>query len=164
MARVHVDTWKSAYRGIVPDYRLNELTPEGDISRGFGSWLRNPREGEAPFVAFAGSDDVVGFAVGGPNREADPAFTGELITIYVTKSVQGHGVGTALVREVARHLLATGMYSMNAWVQERNPYRRFYERLGGVLVSRRIHVSRTLGVPLPVVSYGWEDIRRLASL
>jgi len=31
----------------------------------------------------------VGFAVAGPNRGADPEFTGELAAIYVLKAYQG---------------------------------------------------------------------------
>jgi len=164
MARVHVETWKTAYRGIVPDDRLDRLTAEGDISRGFGSRLREPPEGEAHFVAVAESGDIVGFAVGGPNRETDSEFTGELGALYILKSYQSHGVGTALVREVARHLLSLGKTSMIVWVLEQNPYRRFYERLGGVPVKKRTLESRTAGILLPEISYGWKDIRRLASL
>jgi len=45
MARVHVETWKTSYRGIVPDAHLDALTYEGDIAHGFGRWLNEPKEG-----------------------------------------------------------------------------------------------------------------------
>lgn len=49
---------------------------------------------------------------------------------------------------------------MIVWVLEANPYRRFYEKLGGVSVRRR--VVPVAGVPLPEVGYGWKGITQLA--
>jgi GNAT superfamily N-acetyltransferase len=160
MARVHVDVWKTTYRGIVPDAHLDSLCYESDIAHGFGRWLNQPPPGEAHFVALTPPEDIVGFAIGGPNRDSDPDFTGELRAIYVLKSSQGRGIGSTLVSAVARHLLSIGLDSMLVWVLEQNPYRRFYEKLGGVDVRRRI--VPVAGTPLPEIGYGWKDIRRLA--
>jgi GNAT superfamily N-acetyltransferase len=164
MARVHVETWKSTYRGIVPDDRLDRLTVESDIAGGFGSWLKEPPPGVALFVASTPAEGIIGFALACPAREPDPDFTGELGAIYVLKSHQGRGVGSALVREVARYLMSTGTTSMIVWVLEQNPYRRFYERLGGTPVRKRLGRSRLGGGPLPEVSYGWKELRELANL
>jgi GNAT superfamily N-acetyltransferase len=163
MAQVHVETWKSTYRGIVPDDRLDRMTVESDIAGGFGSWLKAPPPGVAQFVAWTPSNGIVGFALACPAREPDPDFAGELGAIYVLKSHQSRGVGTALVREVVRYLLSTGKTSMIVWVLEQNPYRRFYERMGGTPVRKRLGHSRLAGGPLPEVGYGWRDIRSLAS-
>lgn len=162
MARVHVETWKSAYRGLGFDDRLDQLTVETDLARGFGRWLANPLPGMAQFVAVTSADEVVGFAMGRPNREPDPEYTGELGSIYVLPFHQGRGVGSTLLRRVVDHLTDLGHRSMLAWVLEENPYRRFYERLGGNLVQHRVAWSRTVGTDLPKVSYGWKDITRLA--
>ena len=160
MARVHVDTWKSTYRGIVPDQYLDGLTYESDIARGFGRWLKEPADGWAYLVALARSESITGFAIGGPNRERDPEYAGELGAVYVLKAAQGMGVGTTLVRETVRHLLSIRMTSMIVWVLEANPYRRFYEKLGGVAARRR--VVPVAGTPLPEIGYGWKDVRDLA--
>lgn len=160
IARVHVDTWKSTYRRIVTDAYLDSLTYESDIARGFGKWLKDPPKGNAHLVATLASGEIVGFAVCGPNREADSEYAGELGAIYVLKSSQGHGVGTSLVREAARHLLSISLDSMLVWVLEQNPYRRFYEKLGGLNARRR--VVPVAGASLPEIGYGWKDIRKLA--
>jgi len=164
MARVHVATWKSTYRGIVPDDRLDRLTVESDIAGGFGRWLGDPPPGVAQFVAVSSGSEVTGFAMGCPAREPHPDYTGELGSIYVLRSEQRHGVGTALVREVARHLIATGHSNMIVWVLEQNPYRRFYEKLGGTPVGQRIGHSRIAGGPVSEVSYGWKDLAVLTTL
>jgi len=163
MARVHVDGWKTAYRGIVAATVLDRLSVELDLASGFGRWLHQPGPGEGVFVARSPTGNIAGYARASPNRDPDPRFAGELVAIYVLSSHRGRGVGTALVREVARFFLDTGRSSMVVWVLEQNPYRRFYERLGGSLEGRRIGVSHRLGGgPLPEVSYGWHDIRGLA--
>jgi GNAT superfamily N-acetyltransferase len=117
------------------------------------------------FVAVAPGGEIVGYARGCANRDPDPNFAGELEAIYVLLTHRNRGVGTVLVREVTRFLESSGRTSMIVWVLAQNPYRRFYERLGGTLVGNRVGSSHRLGGgPLPEVGYGWKDIRRLASL
>jgi len=164
MARVHVETWKSAYRGLIPNNRLDTLTVESDIAGGFGSYLKQPPPGLAEFVAVTTGGEVIGFAMGGPAREPEPGYTGELGSIYVLSSHQRQGVGSALVGEIARHLLGTGHTTMMVWVMEPSPYRRFYEHLGGALHRRALHPSRIAGGPVSTVSYVWGDIRQLSGL
>lgn len=161
MIRVHVDTWKSTYRGLVPDDRLDRMTYDSDRASGFGRWVRDPPPGQATFVAVTPDAEVVGFATCGPTRPPDPEFAGELGAIYIAQSHQGRGTGTALVREVAHHFLNLGKVSLIAWVLERNPYRRFYDHLGGVAVRRRER-AHAGGPPTPEIGYGWVDIRALA--
>jgi ribosomal protein S18 acetylase RimI-like enzyme len=163
MARVHVDGWKTAYRGIVPDRILDPLTVELDISTGFGAGLRERRAGADQFVALTPDQEIVGYAVAGPNRDPDPDFAGELEAIYVLTSYRGEGIGTTLVRESARHLLSHGMRSMIVWVLAQNPYRRFYHRLGAIPAGSRMGRPHRLGGgPLAEVSFGWRDLRSLA--
>jgi GNAT superfamily N-acetyltransferase len=165
MACVHVDGWKTAYRGIVPDEILDHLTVESDLASGFGSGLKERRPGEEQFVALTSADEIVGYAIAGPNRDPNPDFAGELEAIYVLSSHQGRGVGTALVRELAQYLLSMGTTSLIVWVLEQNPYRRFYERLGGFPAGQRMGRPHRLGGGLlSEVGYGWNDIRRLANL
>jgi GNAT superfamily N-acetyltransferase len=165
MARVHVDGWKTAYRGIVPDELLDRLTVESDLASGFGSGVKRRRPGGEVFVSVTPGGEIVGYALSGPNRVADGDFDGELDAIYVLRSSQGQGIGTGLVRETARYLLRAGHTSMIVWVLEQNVYRRFYERLGGSLVGKRVGEPHRLGGgPLTEISYGWKDIRPLASL
>jgi ribosomal protein S18 acetylase RimI-like enzyme len=162
MAKVHVETWKGTYRGVVPDERLDALTVERDIAGGFGSWIAEPPPGVRQFVAVTPKDQVVGFAMASPNRESGDGYLGELGSIYVSKAHQGRGAGTELVRAVADHLVEQKMPSMIVWVLEDNPYRRFYEHLGGAFLRQRVGTSRLGGPNLREVSYGWKDVRALA--
>ena len=130
IARVHVDTWRASYRGIIPDAHLDSLSYEQREQR----WRDNfAGFGPDVFMYVATDDDsrVIGFAGGGPERGGDPTYKGELYALYLLQSYQRQGIGRELTRTVAHHLAKQGHSSMLAWVLAQNPSRKFYEALGG---------------------------------
>lgn len=159
IAEVRIGTWRSAYRGIVPDTALAALSID-ENAREWVDRLRRENSVMDTFVAVAPDGRVVGYASCGPRRDGPGTFAGELYAIYVLDDAQGHGAGRALVRRVARRLEERGMPSMLLWVFEENTAgRAFYERLGGRLVGRQ---SFELGGKEMVeVAYGWEDTTAL---
>ncbi len=161
MARVHVDTWRTSYAGIVPAGHLAGLSYR-DREAVWVQILTSDRPAKCNFVAEIGGE-IVGFADGGPEREGDPVYRGELYAIYLLQEYQHRGIGRLLASAVARGLLAAGFESMLLWVLEENrPARRFYESLGGEQVGRKtIEVG---GADLVEVSYGWKDITGVADL
>lgn len=155
IAHVHVDTWRTTYVGIVPDEKLAGLSYER-CQAGWIEHLSNPESGECTFIAEAQSGQIVGFASGGPLREAVAGFDGELYNVYVLKSFQGMGYGRLLVTQVARDLTSRGYHSLVIWVLKDNPACRFYERLGGRPVAEK--VVEIGGKRLLDVAYGWPDL------
>ncbi len=159
IARVHVETWKTAYKGIVPDAVLEKLSVETRLPR-WQELLSD--ESQAGFTLVAETDDgeVVGFAVAGPNR-GDEKFDAELYAIYVLQAHQGGGTGGRLVHDAMHRLQDSGYTSLIVWVLQANdPARRFYEALGGVYFSAKpITIG---GAELTEVSYVWERMPRLA--
>ncbi|MGH2351627.1 MAG: GNAT family N-acetyltransferase, partial [Chloroflexota bacterium] len=118
-------------------------------------------DGRRPiYVAEDEKVQIVGFAAGGPEREQDAGFQGEVYAIYVLAIHQRLGIGGDLFRAVAARLAEAGMTSLLVWVLVANPARRFYEALGGTLArERRIEIG---GALLDEVAYGWPDTRGLA--
>jgi hypothetical protein len=57
----------------------------------------------------------------------------------------------------ARHLVARGRHGLIVCVLKANPYRRFYEGLGGVLSGEKL--VEIGGIQLPEVVYRWKDVR-----
>ena len=160
MTRVHIDTWRTAYAGIVPAEHLAGLS-YSDREAVWVQILTRHQPAECNFVAETGSGEIVGFAGGGPEREGDRTYRGELYAVYLLREHQRRGVGRRLACAVARGLLSAGFDSMLLWVLEDNrAARRFYESLGGEQVGRKtIAVG---GAGLVEVSYGWKDITGLA--
>ncbi|MCY0901622.1 MAG: GNAT family N-acetyltransferase, partial [Firmicutes bacterium] len=155
IAVVHVESWRTTYRGIVAADFLNKLS-HGERET---TW-RHTLTAEAPqrrivYVSEDAAGDITGFAMGGRHRDADPTYTGELYAIYLLEAAQGQGIGGELVREVARSLRGQGHRTMLVWVLEQNPARHFYQHLGGVPVRHKnAHIGDQV---LPEVAYGWRE-------
>jgi GNAT superfamily N-acetyltransferase len=164
IAAIHVASWRTTYRGIMPDDFLAALSAERR-ERMWRDTLTNPHSPSVVYVAEDAEGRVAGFASGGPPSAGEPAgssyaaYAGELYAIYLLSEKQGRGTGRALVRAVARRLADRGMRSMLVWVLADNPARRFYEALGGIPAGEQpIEIG---GRQLVEIAYGWPDTSRL---
>jgi ribosomal protein S18 acetylase RimI-like enzyme len=154
MARVHVRTWRTTYAGIVPDEHLAALNEERRTSH-MRTWIQELPYDAAVFVAVRGGH-VVGFAFCGRQRGDIPDFDGELWGIYILQEYQRQGIGRRLAGTVVTHLCKQGCRSMLVWVLAENPWRRFYETLGGEQIrEKEIGIG---GKALREIAYGWSDI------
>jgi GNAT superfamily N-acetyltransferase len=155
LARVGVETWRTAYKGIVADEILAKLSVESSRQR----WLErlehpNPKS-FTWLVETAG--EVIGFSSGGAERDGDPRYQGEIYALYLLQEYQHQGFGRRLVEASVCSLLANEMTNMLIWVLRENPSRRFYEALGGkYLCEKEIDIH---GQNLPEVAYGWDDLQ-----
>lgn len=153
---VHIDTWKTAYRGMVPDYIIDGL----DYVKNNERWRQTLSQGEdkRTFVAISDDGKIVGFATAGPNRNSQYKFDGELYAIYILKNYQGQGFGRGLVNMVANWLHSKGYQSMMLWVLKDNPAKYFYEAMGGKFITiEKVEIGNSF---LDELSYGWDDLSR----
>lgn len=159
VARVHVDSWRSMYRGIVSDDFIDGLTYEKAMEH-FISIFRNQ---DNPLFGFVAEDDgrILGFAAGGPEKTGDTKYKGELYAIYILPEYQRQGIGLQLMQAVAGKLRETNIESMLAWVLADNPSRQFYAALGGKQLGKKMLEigSREYAE----VAYGWEDTTVLSA-
>ncbi|WP_440118921.1 N-acetyltransferase family protein [Paenibacillus sp. QZ-Y1] len=156
IAYVHTESWKTTYRGLIPDDFLDHLTTESRLSQ----WQQTIRSGERDqilVVAEQSDGKIVGFACGGREREGKLPYDSELYAIYLLREVQQKGIGQQLARYIVRYLHSLNMHSLIIWALERNSACRFYEKMGGTPVqTKQIRIG---GQELIEVAYGWEDIR-----
>jgi len=156
LARVHAESWRSAYAAIMPPQFLADLDEARSAMR-FTENMAKPSQ--ICVVAEDAHDGIVGFASGGPERTGDPIYRGELYACYLLQPHQRRGAGTRLFCEVAAQLERAGFNSMLAWVLVQNPACGFYEKLGGTRLRQQ---SIKIGnVEFPEVAYGWPDLRAL---
>ncbi len=168
MGRVMVETYLAAHRDHLPAEawakRAEEWTPEVS-AQGWARTLREIATGEGQheciYVAVDEGGEIIGLAMGGLAADELPQ-TGAVYALYVRMSHQGRGVGRRLVQSVAADLAQHGMTTIQIGCLAANaPARRFYEALGGRLVSERLFDEE--GVMLPEVVYEWADIETLAA-
>ena len=170
IARVHVDSWRTTYRGMLPDEFLAGLS-YAEREKLWERWLDAAASGErSVFVADETVDGaaerpkagqrgaarrIVGFVSGSPAGRDTPEFAGELGMIYLLQSHQRRGLGRALLQRVVERLALEGRHSLFVWVARDNPSRGFYEALGGTLVRERR--APLFGIEIDEVGYGWDD-------
>jgi GNAT superfamily N-acetyltransferase len=155
MAKVRVDTWKAAYQGIVPDEFLENLSYPEISDRWKSTYWENSHPGVAVFVAENDRNEIVGFAICGPEQSQDPIYYGEIYALYVLPGCQNQGIGRGLFTACVQHLRRTlESDTLLVWVIAENPYRRFYESSGGIVVRGKI--KEIGGKAIFEVGYGWE--------
>ncbi len=124
VARVHIESWHSSYKGIVPDSYLATL----DVAERTNRWHERLMQPHMVFVAIE-DGKVQGFASGLASREPELGYTAELGAIYLYKQQQGNGLGTALFEAVVEHVRQQGHTSMHLWVlAENTKANAFYQR------------------------------------
>lgn len=155
IAEVHVESWKSTYRGIFPEALLNDLS----VDKRETSWRDLLAAAEPLATTLVGCDagsNVVGFASGGKERTGQLGCDGELYAIYLRQEAQRKGLGALLVPQFAHELAMRGFTSMAVWVVALNPSRRFYEHLGGKVVGEK-EIERG-GQTFIEVAYSWQSL------
>ncbi|HZR38997.1 MAG TPA: GNAT family N-acetyltransferase [Ktedonobacteraceae bacterium] len=156
IARVHVDSWRTTYRGLMADEVLDELSYERREQMWVGILSGDKN---FTFVAEDEAGRIVGFIDGGPEREGDPVYKGELYAIYLLEECQGSGLGRRLTRALVEKLIEAGFSTMLVWVLVTNSARHFYEALGGQLVKMK--KDERDGYTLDEAAYGWLDIHTI---
>lgn len=158
VAKVHVDSWRTTYKGIVPNDFLDGMSYDVSEAR----WRRISGQNEHSYAMFVAEDEdgsIVGFANGGRERSGDATYDGELYAIYLLQAHQRKGIGQELFRHIVQHLGENGLRSMLIWVLADNPSCRFYESMGGAPVREQEVVIG--GERLREIGYGWTDLSGL---
>ncbi|HEY0754241.1 MAG TPA: GNAT family N-acetyltransferase [Ktedonobacteraceae bacterium] len=160
LAHVHVKTWRTTYRGIVPDAYLDAISVEEWRERWLAI-LRTPEPGRFGYVAEdEARGEIAGFVRGGITRYPDLPYQGELYAIYILPEYQQQGLGRRLVGALVSDLLASGLSNMLLWVFEKNhSSRRFYASLGGK--QFKTNSFEIAGVSLLECAYVWDDLTPL---
>ena len=149
VARVQVQSWREAYRGIVPTEYLDQLS----VAAHERQWRRSLASGTWAFVAEL-ENQIVGFGSGGLSRTRRD-ITGELHLLYLIRACHRRGIGRALFDACHYELARGGHRGLLVWVLAENDARRFYERLGGELSGES--VVTIAGARLREVAYVWRD-------
>ena len=163
VSRVHVSSWKTTYRGIISDAYLDNLTYESREA----FWERELQStNRITLVAelmeqSKSKSEIIGFVSGGENRSEEfrTLYDAELGAIYLLKQYQGRGIGKDLVKKFVHELQNRSFNAMMVWVLELNPFRRFYESLGGKYLGKQ---SIEIGLErFEKVAYGWMNLEEL---
>ncbi|MBN2789199.1 MAG: GNAT family N-acetyltransferase [Candidatus Delongbacteria bacterium] len=154
IAKVHFTTMMSTYKGLMPDEFLSARTLEERIDK----WNETFESDYEILLVAESEGNIVGFCGGAKNDLPDlkDKYKYELKKIYVLKEYQDHGTGKFLINEFVKKVREHGYNSMFLWVLASNPYRRFYDKLGGKVVAEKEY--HPAGHVLKGEGYGWDNL------
>jgi len=152
ITKVYVETWKSAYRGIVDQDFLDNMNFEKQ-KRFFMNMLSKE---SLIYVAESKIGEIVGFTIPEVVKDDDNKNRGIVSSIYVLDRYQGEGVGHGLIEKAVQALLKSDIKTMIVWVLKDNPACGFCEALGGK--PRETRLDQIGGVDYVSIGYVWEDL------
>ncbi len=156
IGKVHVDSWRTTYKNIIPDSFLDKLSYEQREKL----WERNiNREDNYVLVAENKIGEIVGFAVASTRETNVERNSSDLTSIYLLEEYQGKRIGKLLLKELFMYFKQKGYQSIFVEVLAENKTRFFYEYYGAEYVKTvQINIG---GKVLEEYVYVWNDIDRV---
>lgn len=143
IALVHITSWQSAYRGLLPDAFLDGL----DVEKRASLYCFDGPEDPATWIA------VEGFVAVSACRDVDANDAGEIHALYVAPDYWRSGAGTLLLNKGESVLAEMGFVEASLWVLEANERaRRFYEAVGW-RPEERTNMLNLAGIDVTEVRY-----------
>jgi ribosomal protein S18 acetylase RimI-like enzyme len=166
IARVHVETWRSTYAGLLPTEYLVSLSTVRQAA-GWAQLLSHASERSGTFVATERELGVVGFVSVGKVRKVPVTpdqhwrGAGEVFTLYVAPDHQNQGLGRRLLAAGFTELVKRQLSAALIWVLAPNPSRFFYHAMGGVQIG--VQQEHFAGQTVDEIAYGWPDLATTAA-
>lgn len=128
IASLHVVSWQSAYRDILPESFLENLS----IQQRLLNWTRILEAKECQVSLACLKDELAGWVSYGKSRDNEGGdLWGEIHAIYLSPAHLRKGIGSALMSQAIAELRGLRYSHVSVWVLEKNILARiFYERLG----------------------------------
>ena len=128
IAEIHVETWREAYRGMVPADYLEALDPH----RRSVMWREILASPEKTVLVALRESKIVGFCAQLPSRDLpSPAEIAEISALYVEPSSWDSGAGRSLMMAALDHAREHRFTIATLWVLSSNQRgRSFYEKAG----------------------------------
>ena len=160
VARLHAESWRTAYRGALSDAYLDGPI-DAERAALWRGRLGQPAKNQLVLVAES-AGQMVGFACAYGGH--DPQWGAFLDNLHVVPELKRQGIGARLMGEVAswsaRNWPGQGIY---LWVLQSNlAARRFYARLGGEDAGSDLWTPPD-GSALPKLRIAWRNAEALSA-
>lgn len=149
IAHVVTVAWNETYKGIVPDWFLEELKNNEDERAKKTYSEFNEKDNNQLVLEI--DNEVVGFVNFGATNDEEYLQCGEIFALYIISKYKGYGFGRKLVEEAKKELKKLGYNKMIIACLKGNPSNNFYKHIGGVYVKDGIF--RKLQLPENIYYY-----------
>lgn len=160
IARIHVEGWQGAYKGIIDQQYIDSQNLDKRIND-WTEWFGDKTV--TRLIAFK-NNLPVGFVAFGPLRTAPPGtskirplYSSEIYGLYLLPEVFREGIGKSLIKKAAENLKDQKHQSTCLWVLKDNKRAcAFYDAMGGQRIGKKmVEFGPTKAKE---VCYGWRDI------
>ena len=129
IANITTIEWNSTYKGIAPDWFLEELkeNEEGRAQKLYDEF----NESKNNYLVAVVDGKVVGFSNYGVTDDPDFPNCAELRALYVYDDYHGYGCGRKLVEATKEEMKKLGYDRMIICCFKGNPANDFYKHIGG---------------------------------
>ena len=153
IAKVHVDSWRSTYKDIMPAEFLRSLS----YGKRTDLWKNNIAVKE-DYVVVAVTDEgtILGFGTASKRATNTVEKSGDLTSIYLLEEYKGQGIGKMLLKELFLHFKQLDYERIFVEVLEANETKYFYEYYGAELI-KTVDI-KIEGNILKELIYEWKNI------
>lgn len=153
IARLQIESWRSAYKSMLPPYYLGQPVHDDLMDR----WRDHSPAANDVILVHQGPEGINGFVnVLGQT----PAYVDNL---HVRPTDKSAGIGTKLMRSAAARLVELGQTTVWLTVITTNAEAiRFYQRLGATRGPEKQEIL--YGQPVTAYPMTWSDLPALAGL
>lgn len=142
IAEVHVKCWRTTYKGIVPDEKLDGLCREKSSLKWKEFFSKGSCRLQNTVLLARSGGSAAGFCAGGEVRKFSKrteGYEGEIKAVYVLSEHQKKGLGTEFLRKFEEIFRKNGIFSYIIWVLKDNDSKNFYRKMGGKLITTKTY-------------------------
>lgn len=123
ISRVYEQSWKHAYKGIIPQDFLDSI-PEG-------RWASSLDDDGRYNLVLTDGDKIVGTTCFCRSRWEKLPDHGEIVSLYLLPEYVGKGYGKMLLKRVIKELRGLGFNDILLWTLDKNRHARIFYEMNG---------------------------------
>lgn len=155
IAKLIVESWQTAYKGLIDDNYLNNLSVSDRVI-GWERNILNQNEDNHIYV-YEEDNKILGVIRFGKPDEESSNYNSEIHVLYVEPSLKRNGIGTNLFNFAKNYFIEKNTTNMIIWCLKNNvPTIKFYEKMGGTIVDYRKAVIHNIELEEAGLSYNLE--------
>lgn len=133
---IQIDSWKTAYKGIIEDDFLNSMSREKKIEQ------RRKDYKQDGYIVAEINKQLVGFCRYIDNNSYTPNMPEidcEIVALYVKPDLKYNGIGTKLFQFVTNEFKTKNRTKMIIWcLKDNKSSRKFYTKMGGQIIKEKV--------------------------
>ena len=133
-----IRAWQSAYRGIIPDEYLNNMSVE-KYAELYKKWMENPN---AEYYFAMCNDEIAGILVLSKCDNDDKQNAGDITAIYLLEPYWNKGYGRIMMNYAINRLKSLLYEEITIWSLEKNARaHEFFEKFGFALDGKKMEMN-----------------------